>query len=139
MKKLTLNFDGSCEPVNPGGRMGFGFVVKESKQVLHGGHGSQEAANINSNNVAEYMALICGLEWLIANGHTKDEIKVYGDSRLVINQMAGEWRAKGGMYFSKYELAISLRDQFTNISFQWVGRDQNSEADELSRVATNQN
>lgn len=133
MDKITLNFDGSCEPVNPGGNMGFGFVLKLGSSSLHTEHGFKPASPANSNNVAEYMALNAGLQWLINEGFVDDEIEVLGDSMLVINQMAKTWRAKGGMYFAEYQRAVKLRDQFANISFRWIRRDQNTEADQLSR------
>ena len=70
---------------------------------------------------------------LAEEGFVYDEIEVLGDSMLVIKQMSNEWRAKGGMYFSEYQRAVKLRDQFKNISFRWIRRDENSEADQLSR------
>lgn len=133
MKKITLNFDGSCEPVNPGGNMGFGFLVKQGSVSLHAEHGFEPASAANSNNVAEYMALNAGLKWLIDNDFEHDIIEVLGDSMLVIRQMSGEWRAKNGMYLNQYKRGVELRDQFTNISFRWIRRDENSEADQLSR------
>lgn len=133
MVKITLHFDGSCEPENPGGNMGFGFILKQGSLPLHSEHGFKPASPANSNNVAEYMALNAGLQWLLNEGFANDEIEVFGDSTLVINQMSKAWRAKGGMYFSEYQRAVKLRDQFTKISFQWIRRDQNKEADQLSR------
>jgi len=51
--KVTASFDGACEPFNPGGHMGLGWVIggePQSKYVSSSGG--------NSNNVAEYLALI---------------------------------------------------------------------------------
>jgi ribonuclease HI len=135
MEKITLNFDGSCEPINPGGRMGFGVFITQNGKVLHEEGIFAEASPLNSNNVAEYMALCNGLQWLVDNGYSEAPIDVAGDSMLVIKQLSGEWRAKGGMYYSAFTKACQLRDQFTNISFRWIGRDKNAEADARSRVA----
>lgn len=134
-KIITLNFDGSCEPQNPGGNMGYGTLVKYDGRVLYQNTECVPAAPTNSNNVAEYMSLVRGLEWLIANKYQNEPIIVRGDSQLVIRQMAGDWRAKGGMYFTAYKQAVALAAQFTDISFEWIPRAENIEADNLSRSA----
>ena len=136
MAQITLNFDGSCEPQNPGGNMGFGIVIKMDGSIIHTDHQNEPAAPTNSNNVAEYRALLNGLQWLFDNGHADDDITVLGDSMLVIKQMSGEWRAKGGMYFSTFQKAKSLAGQFKIIKYSWIVRDENFEADQLSRNAT---
>lgn len=136
MPKITLNFDGSCEPTNPGGNMGFGIVVKMDGRIIHTDHQKEPAAPANSNNVAEYRALLNGLQWLVDNGHTGDDITVLGDSMLVIKQMSRKWRAKAGMYLATRNKCVALADQFTTIKYKWIPRAQNDEADQLSRNAT---
>ena len=133
MPKITLFFDGSCEPQNPGGNMGFGIVIKSDAETIHTDNGFVPASKLNSNNVAEYSALVLGLKWLSENGHLKSQVECRGDSMLVVNQMAGEWRAKGGLYITKFHEAKELATKFKNISFRWIPRDQNFEADQLSR------
>lgn len=113
--------------------MGFGILIKSGGQVIHKDTGFSPASARNSNNVAEYQALVNGLQWLFDNGFTADQIEVVGDSMLVINQMKGEWRAKGGLYYPVYQRACLLRDEFSFITFRWIPRDQNVEADNLSR------
>jgi len=49
--------------------------------------------------------------------------------------MAGDWRAKGGRYFSAYKQAVALAAQFTDISFEWIPRAENADSDNLSRSA----
>lgn len=113
--------------------MGAGFVIKIDGQVAHTDHQFTAAAPTNSNNVAEYSAVLNGLQWLFDNGHKDDEVEVLGDSMLVIRQMSGEWRAKGGMYLSTYRKAKELAAQFSGLSFRWIPRAENDEADQLSR------
>jgi len=134
MKIITLNFDGSCSPVNPGGEMGFGTLIKFDGKILFQNSESAPASPRNSNNVAEYMSLVRGLEWLIANKYQNEQIIVRGDSQLVIMQMSGEWRAKGGMYYHAYKLAAMLAEEFTDITYEWIPRVENDEADQLSRT-----
>lgn len=136
MRKVKLHFDGSCEPFNPGGNMGFGYLIKdEAGTVLFSGSDSEPMHPQNTNNVAEYRALCLGLVWLIENGYEDAQVEVFGDSTLVINQMNGEWRARGGLYFTDYRRAIELKSLFKTISFNWVRREFNTEADNLSKIA----
>lgn len=131
-----MNFDGACEPVNPGGNMGFGTLIVDlgSGETIYEGSGFSPASPLNSNNVAEYLALIQGFEWLIENGLQNSKIKVLGDSQLVIKQMSGEWPAKKGLYVPHYQRAIKLRIKFPNITFNWIPRNENAGADKLSKA-----
>jgi ribonuclease HI len=135
-ESINLHFDGSCEPINPGGRMGFGVHVSQNGEVLFTNSTGEEASPRNSNNVAEYRALTIGLEWLIGNGYQNRRVVVKGDSALVINQLNGAWRARGGLYYAEYLKAVELRDQFADITFEWVRREFNQVADDLSRTET---
>lgn len=134
MEIIKVHFDGACEPFNPGGRMGFGVHISgHTVGVIHT-HGEQtDFDSQNSNNVAEYRALNIALDWLIENGYSRNPIQVFGDSMLVIKQMNGDWRAKGGRYYSEYLRAQELRDQFQVITFTWVPREKNQIADDLSK------
>lgn len=130
---IKLYFDGSCEPVNPGGKMGLGTLIKSGNVRIFQGSEAISPSPNNTNNIAEYRALIAGLKWLIDNDMTDKQIEVLGDSNLVVQQMAGNWKAKGGKYYPFYIEARYLRDQFTNITFTWIPREKNVEADALSR------
>jgi ribonuclease HI len=133
---ITLHFDGACGPYNPGGHMGCGVIIKnENKEVLHTIQKQftpEEFNNNTSNNVAEYMALILGLQWCIDNNHT--EVNVFGDSQLAINQMTGKFRIKKGAYVEKAYEAKELISKFKTITFTHVKREFNTEADELSKI-----
>jgi len=62
---MVLNFDGLCEPRNPGGWSCFGWVLTRDGAALATGHGVAAPPGPDStNNVAEYAALIAGLEAL---------------------------------------------------------------------------
>lgn len=141
MSDITLHFDGSCEPYNPGGRIGYGFVVKDraSGTVIHSDFGGVDFHPDNSNNVAEYMALCFALKWLRQNGHAKNKIRVYGDSMLVVNQMNGDWSIKEGRYKKTAIECTKEIKAFSDISFKWIRREENAEADELSKKHHNEN
>ena len=95
-----------------------------------------------SNNVAEYSGLIAFLEWylgsqisLATKGFKKVPV-IYSDSALLINQMQGEWMVKKGLYVPYYLRAQEMcqRHKF-ELSFCWVNREENAEADEWSKKA----
>lgn len=137
--RLKVWIDGACEPVNPGGTASYGVLVKHQEDILFSeskvvGHGATM-----SNNVGEYSGLIAFLEWYIAEGiHRKVNKRpvIYSDSRLLIEQMTGEWRARSGLYLPYYRRAMALiQSNNLDLSFWWVPREQNEEADELSKDA----
>lgn len=138
MTKITCYFDGSCGPENPGGKMGIGVVV-DTEGEKHKYSESFPASESNSNNVAEYSALSYILYYLESQEIFKADITIIGDSMLVINQMSGKWKIKGGMYASlardcKNKLEeLLLKNPFLKVEFKWVAREENYYADSLSR------
>ena len=86
-----------------------------------------------TNNVAEYRALVAGLEW-VAQSHPDAQILVRMDSKLVIEQMAGRWKIK---HPDMRELAIRANGfaNKLNVSYQWIPREENAAADELANWA----
>jgi len=133
---ITLNFDGACGPYNPGGYMGCGVIIKDKdNKVLHTiqqQYSPEQFNNETSNNLAEYIALILGLQWCIDNNYT--QVNVIGDSQLVINQMTNKFKIKSGVYVEKAYQAKEMITKFSNINFTHVKREFNTEADELSTI-----
>ncbi len=126
---IEVYTDGRAEP-NPG--LGtFGYVVYEDGRRTHSEHGV--AGRGVTNNYAEYFCLIKALEHLKA--HRDEEITVFSDSALLVNQMSGKWRFKGGAYSEKYLGAKELAAGFSRLRFAWIPREKNAEADELTNVA----
>lgn len=130
---IKAYFDGCCEPINPGGHIGLGAIIfhngdriwKHSEYIL--------AAESNSNNVGEYRAFIAILEYLKGKGMHRMPIRIYGDSKLVIEQMFGRWKIKKGHYVFYAHKAANLLSGFPNIEGVWIPRDENYLADELSK------
>lgn len=136
--KIICHFDGSCEPINPGGRMGIGVSINIDGKK-HDYSESFSAAETNSNNVAEYSALSYILYYLEKENITEADVIIIGDSQMVIQQMAGKWKIKNGMYAESArqcrEKLVELTDKYPDlkISFKWVNRDENYYADNLSK------
>lgn len=139
MKKITCYFDGSCEPVNPGGRMGIGVTINIDG-VKHDYTESFPASEENSNNVAEYSALSYILYYLEKQDIDKAEVLIMGDSNLVINQMKGDWAIKKGRYAElakdcrKKIIELCNKNPFLKMEFKWIAREENNYADNLSRL-----
>ncbi len=126
---IEVYTDGRAEP-NPG--LGtYGFVIHRDGKLLHSAHGV--AGHKVTNNHAEYFCLVKALEYLHA--HRDEKIRVFSDSKLLVNQMKGEWKVKKGAYLEEYLKARELASGFVDLEFEWIPREKNSEADELTNIA----
>jgi ribonuclease HI len=126
--KATLHTDGGARG-NPG-PAGIGVVLSdESGRIvaeLWRGIGQ------STNNVAEYEALIAGLELSLERGVT--ELDVYVDSELVVSQVAGEWKIKNERLRALAVKARTLLSRFTRASVEHVRRAENARADRLANM-----
>ncbi len=129
---IEIFTDGLAEPTNPGVGT-YGYAIYRDGKRLSAGHGL--AGNPVTNNYAEYEGLVKALRHARRLMKGDEEITVYSDSRLLVNQMNGEWKFKKGAYVEKYLEAKELARTLPKLKFKWIPREQNSEADELSRVA----
>ena len=100
-----------------------GMVIREIARFI----------GIASNNVAEYVALIAGLEAALDIDSNAD-IEVRMDSRLVIEQMSGRWKIK---HPDMIQLGMQVQDlvRGKKVSWQWIPREQNFRADALANKA----
>ncbi len=136
MRRLTLRFDGSCWP-NPGGVCAYGWVLLDTDGFLSSGRGRVEglARQARTNNVAEWHALLAGLRALADMGlEDVESLTIEGDSQLVVNCLCGEWKTKK-MHLAKLRDACreSLGLLGCEWKVRWIPREQNQEADALSR------
>lgn len=138
--KLVIEayFDGCCEPINPGGTASYGAVifinkerVWECSEIFFPEKGKEKQT---SNNVAEYCGFLSILKYLSENKLNKEKICVYGDSKLVIEQMSGNWQMRNGFYIPVAKEALTLLKSFSKIKLSWIPRDKNDIADELSKA-----
>lgn len=146
---LKLYFDGACEPVNPGGTASYGWLVKnEAGKIILSGFEIIGSGNGMTNNVAEYSGLIAGLE-KITEINKKERLEIFGDSSLVCNMVSKKWgykKTKSGKivgwlpHHEAPHLKILL-DKVLSIlngrefSISWIPREENHEADALSKKA----
>src|SRR2546426_8959068 len=133
---IVVHIDGLCGPVNPGGKATFGYVIRDdSGSILTSKSGVVGKGPAMSNNVAEYAALCEALEFLLQKNLEDLPIEVRSDSRLVVYQMSEKWKFHGGLYAEKHNEAERLAAEFNRLSFKWIPREENEEADGLSREA----
>lgn len=134
-----LHFDGLCEPRNPGGVMAWGWVLRIPGRTPLTGFGSKAATPENTNNVAEYAALYFGLVTAKAerdrlhDGERWPGLIVHGDSKLVCQQIADLWNVNQPRLQRAHAACLEVLNGMKAWGIEWVPREENTEADELSR------
>ena len=123
----SLFFDGASKS-NPG-LAGCGCVIYDNNndEILTD---KKYLGSCISNNYAEYSGLILGLRLAIVNDIR--EVRVYGDSSLVINQMNGVWKIKSNNLIKLFNQAKDLTKLFETITFHYIQRKLNTRADYLA-------
>ena len=85
-----------------------------------------------TNNIAEYTGALYGIRRALELWAT--HIELYMDSKLVISQLKGEWKVKDAE-LKKIYLEILQLVWDRDVSYNWIPREQNTEADALSNKA----
>jgi ribonuclease HI len=85
------------------------------------------------------MAFIWILKWIIHEGFFDNPILIKGDSMLVVQQMNDIWRIKDGKYKPYAIEAKELLSNLTNVQIKHIYREQNEEADNLSKAGIRAN
>ena len=92
-----------------------------------------ERIGVASNNVAEYQALLRGIERASALGAS--QLELINDSELVARQLTGAYKVKHPAMKSLHEQAIAALRPFTRWTIRNVPRAQNARADALVNAA----
>lgn len=112
----------------------YGYVIyDEGGKRLDRGYGVACHGDGCTNNVAEYTALREALRR--AKELKCDEVVVRGDSQLVVKQIRGEWGVNSHRLLSLKDEVEALLSSFSKWEVEWVPREDNREADGLSRIA----
>lgn len=88
-----------------------------------------EAIGEATNNVAEYRALLLGIE--LAKELDADEVEFVGDSMLIVEQVGGNWKVKQEHLRPLHTKAKDALRDLERWSIRHVKRDDNARADEL--------
>ena len=127
--KARLRTDGGARG-NPG-PAAFAYVLEAEDGTVLAAHG--EKIGVATNNVAEYSALIAGLERAAELGI--DEVEVVSDSELLVKQMLGEYRVKNEALKLLNDQAHRLASRLRSVDYTAVRREHNELADRLVNEA----
>jgi len=127
--KARLSTDGGARG-NPG-PAAYGFVIEAEDGTVLAAEG--KAIGIATNNVAEYSALIAGLERAVEL--SVSELEVVSDSELLVKQMTGEYRVKNEALKELSLEASRLARRLGKVSYTAVRREHNELADRLVNEA----
>jgi ribonuclease H / adenosylcobalamin/alpha-ribazole phosphatase len=127
--KAKLSTDGGARG-NPG-PAAYGYVLETDDGTVLAAHG--ETIGTATNNVAEYRALLAGLEKALEL-HV-DELEVVSDSELLVKQMRGEYRVKNEALRDLWDEASALARHLRSVSYTAVRREHNELADRLVNEA----
>jgi ribonuclease HI len=127
--KAKLFTDGGSRG-NPG-PAAYGFVLEAEDGTVLDARG--EAIGIATNNVAEYSALVAGLERAVEAG--VDELEVVSDSELLVKQMRGEYRVKNKALQDLFLDASRVARKIHHVTYTAVRREHNELADSLVNEA----
>lgn len=128
-KYLVANTDGGARG-NPG-PAGYGVVIKDQdgKKVT----GLSEYLGHQTNNFAEYSALLGALRYAVEHGPRA--LKVISDSELLVKQIKGQYKVKHPGLQELYRQAKELIARLEWFSIEHSFREQNQEADRLANEA----
>jgi ribonuclease HI len=141
---LMINCDGLCEPTNPGGWACWAWLARSPKgNRLKEAYGCLGNGPEMTNNRAEYAAVLNALRYTASRLDMLAEremgVTVYSDSQLIINQIRGIYRVNhphlADLRADVVSLANNFIDRGVRIGFEWIPREQNADADALTRKA----
>jgi ribonuclease HI len=125
MAKLTVNVDGGARG-NPG-PAAIGAIVRDGGGEVLEERG--ERIGRATNNVAEYRALLLGIE--LAAAHGADELELVGDSELIVRQVEGRYKVKDATMKELHGQVKAALAPFSGWSIRHVRREHNADADRI--------
>lgn len=125
---LTVHIDGAARG-NPG-PASIGIIARDGHKVVFE---ISEYIGETTNNVAEYSALIRGLEETLIKGYK--EAHFVSDSELIVKQMKGLYRVKDKNLKLLHRQANALASKTDKFLISHVRREHNKEADALANRA----
>lgn len=128
---ILLQFDGGAR--NNPGICGIGYAIFMFDELIY--KDNAIVSDYNTNNFAEYQALIYGLR------KAKDlnicELHVQGDSKIIIGQVQGDYKVKCEQLKPLYNAVKELEQNFDNITYEHIYRNFNKFTDSLVNEALN--
>jgi ribonuclease H / adenosylcobalamin/alpha-ribazole phosphatase len=131
MNKIIIYTDGGARG-NPG-PAGAGAICYEAHTVLF--EAKKYLGERQTNNWAEYEAVVMALEEARKRGLGGRPLEVRMDSKLVVEQVSGNWKIKEPTLKPQAAKVHALLKDFYSFEFTYVPRAQNAEADRLVNEA----
>jgi len=120
---------------NPG-IAGYGLVIYDNHKHLI--HQESKFLGIKTNNEAEYLGLLAGLNWIKKNQkmYQIEKLNFFSDSQLLVRQLQGKYKVKALNLKDLFIQAFQLLNQI-NIDYQFtdIRRESNELADKLANQA----
>ncbi len=133
MNTLTIHTDGGARG-NPGpAAIGAVFWERGAAGNMNKVHEISRAIGEQTNNYAEYSALIAAVAWARDAGYA--EVECYLDSELVVKQLNGQYKIKEPVLKTLASQVLAMRPSFKKITFSHVRREKNQAADTLVNAA----
>ncbi len=132
-KNYKLFSDGACRG-NPGVGGAGAVITDDRENVVWEG---KKYLGHCTNNIAEYRALIMGLNGALDNGYKN--LEVYLDSELLTKQINGSYRVKNENLKILMKDIRGLMASFDSVAVRHVPRLHNSHADRLANLAIDEN
>ena len=130
MKTIRIYTDGGSR--NNPGEAGLGAVAYQGSERIFE---LSEYLGVQTNNYAEYTAVIRALEEVVARDLSQLAIEMRMDSKLVVEQVQGHWKVKEPTLKPLVARVQELVAQCNEVSFTHVPREENKEADALANKA----
>lgn len=127
---IVIYTDGGARG-NPG-PAGAGYVIFADGKAIEG---KKFLGEKQTNNWAEYEAVALALNDAKENGLAGRELTVRMDSKLVVEQISGNWKIKEPTLKPQAAKVHALLADFPKYRFEYVPREQNGEADRLVNEA----
>lgn len=126
---IKIYIDGSS--IGNPGKSGIGYLIYQGNELIKK---KSVYLGIQSNNFAEYMALIFPLIDAIEGNQKK--VKAFSDSKLVCEQIKGNFKVKNKNIYPLFVLAKNLISKLDSFEITHIDREKNQEADQLAKEAT---
>lgn len=128
-KTVKIYTDGASRG-NPGpASIGVSFTTTQEEEIFT----LSEALGNQTNNFAEYSALVRGLQ--VASENKVENIWVRTDSQLMVRQILGEYKVKSDSIKDLHAKATEILKNFEKVRIEHIPREQNKRADELANQA----
>lgn len=126
---ISIYIDGSS--IGNPGKSGIGYLIYRDRELLKK---RGVYLGIQSNNFAEYMALIFPLIDAIEQNQKK--VKVFSDSKLVCEQINGGFKVKNKNIYPLFVLAKNIISKLESFEIIHIDRENNQEADRIAKEAS---